>query len=175
VAHVQRGFVTSEDPRYLELTEVERETRLLAYGDVLVVEGHANSMEIGRAAMFQGLDEPTTYQTHLFRVRPDVDQLLPKFLLYVLNSEQVQRHWNAICNTSSGLNTINRRNPRNLLIQFPDTTEQRKILEALETGESSVSASEQKLFALQRVKKSLLQNLLTGNIRLPPDTSIPNH
>jgi type I restriction enzyme S subunit len=167
VAHVQRGVVSSEDPRYLELSETERETRLLVRGDVLVVEGHANSLEIGRAAMFEGFDEPTTYQNHLFRVRPDVQQLLPKFLLYVLNFERVKRHWNAICNTSSGLNTINRRNLRNLLIQFPDTAEQRYILDALEAGESSVAASEQKLVALQQVKKSLLQNLLTGKIRIP--------
>lgn len=170
VAHVQRGFVTSEDPRYLEMPKAERETRLLAHGDVLVVEGHANSMEIGRAAMFTGFDEPITYQNHLFRVRPDVDHLLPKFLLFVLNSERAQRHWNAICNTSSGLNTINRRNLRNLLIQFPATTEQKSILDALETGERSVSASEQKLFALHQVKKSLLQNLLTGKLRIPPTT-----
>lgn len=117
--------------------------------------------------MFEGLDEATTYQNHLFRVRSDAEQLLPKFLLYILNSERVQRHWNAICNTSSGLNTINRRNLRNLLIQFPDTTEQRNILDALEAGERSVFASEQKLFTLLQVKKSLLQNLLTGKIRIP--------
>jgi type I restriction enzyme S subunit len=65
------------------------------------------------------------------------------------------------------LNTINRRNLRNLLIQFPDITEQRNILDALDTGERSVSAGEQKLIALQQVKKSLLQNLLTGKIRIP--------
>lgn len=168
VAHVQRGAVSHEDQRYLELSETERETRLLAHGDVLVVEGHANSMEIGRAAMFEGLDEPTTFQNHLFRVRADIQQILPKFLLYVLNSERVQRHWNAICNTSSGLNTINRRNLRNLLVQFPDTIEQqRAVLDALETSEESVTTCEQKLSALQQVKKSLLQNLLTGKIRIP--------
>jgi len=167
VAHIQRAIVSSEEPRYLELSEVERETRLLAHGDLLVVEGHANSFEIGRTAMFEGFDEPTTYQNHLFRVRSDVQQLLPKFLLYVLNSERVQRHWSAICNTSSGLNTINRRNLRNLLVQFPETTEQRRILDSLEAGESSVTASEQKLIALHQVKKSLLQNLLTGKIRIP--------
>lgn len=167
VAHIQRGLVTSEDPRYLELSAAERETRLLIHGDVLVVEGHANPMEIGRAALFTGFDEPTTFQNHLFRIRPHIEQLLPKFLLYILNSTRVQRRWNAICNTSSGLNTINRRNLRNLLIQFPDTKEQRNILDALEVGERSVSTSKQKLLALQQVKNSLLHNLLTGKIRLP--------
>ena len=128
VAHVQRGAISNEDPRYLELSDQERKHRLLETGDVLVVEGHASSMEIGRAALFEDQGQPTTFQNHLFRVRADRDQVLPKFLLHVLNSERVQRHWNAVCNTSSGLNTINRRNLRNVLIQYPDTTEQHPSL-----------------------------------------------
>ncbi len=167
VAHVQRGKVSSDDPRYLELFPGERETRLLNNGDLLVVEGHANSCEIGRAAMFMGFDEPVTYQNHLFRIRPDTSQLLPKFLLYILNSVRMQIHWNAICNTSSGLNTINRRNLRNILIQFPDVDEQMEILSVLEGCEMSVGFCIEKLAALENVKKSLLQNLLTGKIRIP--------
>ena len=61
VAHVQRGSISNDDPRYLELTEEERKTRLLETDDVLVVEGHANSLEIGRAAMFEDQGEPTTF------------------------------------------------------------------------------------------------------------------
>lgn len=167
VAHVQRGAVTAEDPRYLELSSVERETRLLSDGDILVVEGHANPLEIGRAGMFADIGEPTTFQNHLFRVRATPDRLLPKFLLHILNSVRMQKHWNAICNTSSGLNTINRRNLRNVLIQFPDIDEQREILETLDASESCVDACVSKLEALEGVKKSLLQNLLTGQIRIP--------
>ncbi|MCK9588039.1 MAG: restriction endonuclease subunit S [Terrimicrobiaceae bacterium] len=92
---------------------------------------------------------------------------LPEFLLYVLNSTRVQRHWNSICNTSSGLNTINRRNLRNLLIQVPEKREQEEILAALQTSEQSVTATQTKLAALEALKKSLLQNLLTGRIRIP--------
>jgi type I restriction enzyme, S subunit len=170
VAHVKREAISNEDPRYLELLPAERDTRLLTYGDVLVVEGHANSLEIGRAAMFEGFDEPTTFQNHLFRIRPNRSQLLPKFLLYLLNSERVQKHWNAICNTSSGLNTINRRNLRNLQVQFPDASEQKKILSVLEASEKCVFSFVDKLTALKALKKSLLQNLLIGKIRIPEGT-----
>ncbi len=169
VAHVQRGAISDEDARYLELSDAERKHRLLETGDVLVVEGHASSMEIGRAAMFGDRGEPTTFQNHLFRVRADKSQVLPKFLLHVLNSERVQRHWNAVCNTSSGLNTINRRNLRNVLIQHPDTTEQQNIIDALDAAERNVAQAIVKTRAVEEVKHSLLQNLLTGKIRIPEE------
>lgn len=169
VAHVQRGAISDEDARYLELSDAERKHRLLETGDVLVVEGHASSMEIGRAAMFEDRGEPTTFQNHLFRVRADKSQVLPKFLLNVLNSERVQRHWNAVCNTSSGLNTINRRNLRNVLIQHPDTTEQQNIIDALDAAERNVAQAIVKARAVEEVKHSLLQNLLTGKIRIPEE------
>jgi len=167
VAHVQRGSISSDDPRYLELTEDERKTRLLEPGDILVVEGHANSMEIGRAAMFEDMGVETTFQNHLFRVRADANLILPKFLLHILNSERVQRYWNAVCNTSSGLNTINRRNLRNVLIPHPGTTEQQEIVDALDAAEQNVARLAIRAQALEEVKRSLLQNLLTGKIRIP--------
>jgi type I restriction enzyme, S subunit len=167
VAHVQRGAISRDDPRYLELSEEERKTRLLEAGDVLVVEGHASSMEIGRAAMFENRGEATTFQNHLFRVRADGNQIHPKFLLHILNCERVQRRWNAVCNTSSGLNTINRRNLRNLLIQRPALDEQRNIIKTLDAAEGSAASLVQKVAALEKVKRALLQNLLTGLIRIP--------
>lgn len=167
VAHVQRGVITAEDARYLELSDDERKTRLLQAGDILVIEGHASSMEIGRAAMFEDWGIATTFQNHLFRVRADRAQILPKFLLHILNSERVQRHWNAVCNTSSGLNTINRRNLRNVLIQHPGTTEQQEIIDALEAAEQNMAQLSMRVNALEEVKRSLLQNLLTGTIRIP--------
>ena len=170
VAHVQRGSVSSDDPRYLELSDEERKTRLLEAGDILVVEGHANSMEIGRAAIFEDTGIETTFQNHLFRVRADVNLIQPKFLLHILNSERVQRYWNAVCNTSSGLNTINRRNLRNVLIPHPDTHEQQEVVDALDAAEQNVARLEIRVQALDELKRSLLQNLLTGKIRIPEGT-----
>lgn len=171
VAHVQRGTISADDARYLELLDEERKTRLLVPGDILVVEGHANSMEIGRAAMFQDIGEPTTFQNHLFRVQADKGKILPKFLLHVLNSERVQRHWNAVCNTSSGLNTINRRGLRNVPIQHPNTTEQQEIIDTLDLAEQAVKQMSQKLDAFQEMKRSLLENLLTGRTRVAEEVA----
>ena len=168
VAHVQRGAVSNEDPP-LSRTLETRSAKLACSKPETCSwsRGHANSMEIGRAAIFEDQGVETTFQNHLFRVRADRAQILPRFLLHVMNSERVQRHWNAVCNTSSGLNTINRRSLRNLLIQHPDTDEQQEIIDMLDAVEKSIAELARKAQAIEEIKRSLLENLLTGKVRIP--------
>ncbi|MEM3421923.1 MAG: restriction endonuclease subunit S, partial [Candidatus Hadarchaeum sp.] len=166
VVNVQRDYIDLTEERYLELWPSEVPSRLLEKGDILVVEGHANSSEIGRAAMVDEKTKGMTFQNHLFRVRVNTDELIPAFLLYSLNCERVRRHWNAICNTSSGLNTINRRQLRRLEIPKPPHSEQEEIVSLIEASKATVKNCEGKLRSLEKLKKSLLQNLLTGKVRV---------
>jgi restriction endonuclease S subunit len=46
--------------------------------------------------------------------------------------------------------------------------EQEKMIDALQSAEKQETAVSEKVEALQQIKKSLLQNLLTGKIRIPP-------
>ena len=75
----------------------------------------------------------------------DRKQILPKFLLHVLNSERIQRHWNAVCNTSSGLNTINRRNLRNVVVHHPDIDEQQEVIDMLDSAKSNIVEAARKM------------------------------
>jgi type I restriction enzyme S subunit len=54
-----------------------------------------------------------------------------------------------------------------VLIQYPTTTEQQDIIEALDAAEQTVRTLETRVRAIEEVKRSLLQNLLTGKIRIP--------
>lgn len=166
VVNVQRGSVSIDEPRFLELWKSEVPKKLLRAGDIVVVEGHANSGEIGRAAMIQPEQDGLTYQNHLFRVRLTGEGVCRDFLLHALNAEYARRHWNAVCNTSSGLNTINRRQLRRLLIPQPKPDEQAKIVEMIALSEKAISTVRSKVTAVERLKQSLLQNLLTGRVRL---------
>lgn len=172
VVNVQRDYIDLTEERYLELWPSEVPSRLLEKGDILVVEGHANSSEIGRAAMVDEKTKGMTFQNHLFRVRVNTDELIPAFLLYSLNCERVRRHWNAICNTSSGLNTINRRQLRRLEIPKPPHSEQEEIVSLIEASKATVKNCEGKLRSLEKLKKSLLQNLLTGKVRVNMEAQV---
>jgi len=172
VVNVQRDHIDLTEERYLELWPSEVPSRLLKKSDILVVEGHANSSEIGRAAMVNEQTEGMTFQNHLFRVRVKTDEMIPAFLLYSLNCERVRRHWNAICNTSSGLNTINRRQLRRLEIPKPPRAEQEEIVTLIEASKATIRSCEGKLDALAKLKKSLLQNLLTGKVRVKMEAQV---
>jgi type I restriction enzyme S subunit len=167
VIHVQRERLDLAEVRYLEVFPNELPDALLEEGDILVVEGHANAAEIGRAALATREVSGFAYQNHIFRIRLLPDAKLDRlFLLGVLNSERIRRHWVATCNTSSGLNTINRRALRKLLIQRPPTDEQEEMAELLSTANETINACESELQAINRLKRSLLQNLLIGRVRV---------
>jgi type I restriction enzyme S subunit len=85
-----------------------------------------------------------------------------------LNSARIRRHWVATANTSSGLNTINRTALRRLILPVPEPTEQDAIIARLEGAEVVVTTLQNQLIAARRLKQSLLQNLVTGKIRLKP-------
>jgi len=167
VINVQRERLDLTEVRYMEVFPHEIPDALLDDGDIVVVEGHANASEIGRAALITPQAAGFAYQNHLFRIRmlADVD-LNRLFLLGVLNSERVRRHWAATCNTSSGLNTINRRGLRRLLIQIPKPEEQRKIAELLTNANDNIDACRAEVHSLDRLVCSLLQNLLSGRVRV---------
>ena len=167
VVNVQRERIDLTEIRHLELRDSEIPGKLLREGDIVAVEGHANSSEIGRAAMVTSEADGMAYQNHLFRIRlrPDVD-FNSNFLLGCLNSERVRRHWNATANTSSGLNTINRRGLRKLRIPQPQRGEQDDIVALVAAANSGIRAVEDELLAVRRLKTSLLQNLLTGKVRI---------
>ena len=169
VINVHRGRIDLTEVRHLEMRGNEAETKRIAAGDIMVIEGHANSAEIGRAALATKLEEGMSFQNHLFRIRVcDTKQMSPRFLVRALNSARIRRHWVATANTSSGLNTINRTALRRLILPVPKPAEQDVIIERLETAEAVVTALNAQLLAARRVKQSLLQNLLTGKLRLKP-------
>jgi len=58
--------------------------------------------------------------------------------------------------------------PRWFIMPPPD--EQRAIAERIDAFHDLIRAKESKITALQRLKKSLMQNLLTGRMRLPAET-----
>lgn len=167
VINVHRGRIDLTEVRHLEMRGREAETKRIAPGDIMVIEGHANSAEIGRAALATKREEGMSFQNHLFRIRvADTEQMRPRFLVRALNSARIRRHWVATANTSSGLNTINRTALRRLILPVPTPTEQDVIIEKLEAAEAVVTALRNQLTAARRVKQSLLQSLLTGKIRL---------
>lgn len=162
VANVQRAFIKLDDIAELEAEEAEFAARQLRLDDLLIVEGHADPMQIGRCARVPAGAVGMAFQNHLYRLR--TRGVLPAFADLWLNSERVRRYWQSRCATSSGLNTINQRMLRAVPIPVPPPDEQKRIAELSEAADASIAAIERTVAAHERLKRGLMQVLLTGKV-----------
>jgi type I restriction enzyme S subunit len=165
VANFQRDSLDLSDVQELEADDSEFGPRVLQVDDLLVVEGHADRMQIGRCARVTTEASGMTFQNHLFRLRTK-GAVLPAFATLWLNSAYAQRFWNARCATSSGLNTINQRTLKKLRLAVPPKSEQQAISQLAEQQRKHVDALAGRHAQLEILRNSLLNDLLTGRVRL---------
>lgn len=165
VANVQRDSLDLQDVQELEASDTEFAPRVLKPDDLLIVEGHADRMQIGRCARVTEDAEGMTFQNHLFRLRAN-GAVIPYFGCLWLNSAYAQRYWNARCATSSGLNTINQRMLKRLIIPVPPEPEQQVIVGVIAAQRTHLEALASKHDHLVSLKTSLMHNLLTGKVRV---------
>ena len=129
VANVLRGAIDTTELKSLGVTEAELARTRIRIGDVLMVEGHGNASEVGRAAFVENLPTPSlTHQNHLFRLRPKGARVLGRFLELALNSSHSREYLGRTSNTTSGLNTLNATNVRALPLRIAPPEIQHEIV-----------------------------------------------
>ena len=129
VANVHRGSLDLREIKLLGVTAPELARTRLQAGDLLVVEGHGNAEEIGRAAVWDGSIDTCVHQNDLIRVRLDESRVLPYFAEAYLNSPHGRRHLLRAANTTSGLNTIGTRIVKEAPLAMPPMQLQRLFVD----------------------------------------------
>lgn len=139
----------------------------LLLDDILVSRSNTPEL-VGRSGRYIGTPEIAYYPDLMMRVRVNCDLVSPEFAEMLLQSSNARR-WlkSRASGTSGSMVKIKRRDIMSLPVLLPDTTQQNEIVRAVSAAKGAVIAAENNLSALQQVKKSLLQNLLTGKIRIP--------
>lgn len=166
VVNVQDGRFDLSAIGSIEIKKEELNTDLLQYGDILMTEG-GDRDKLGRGGMWQEEIAPCSYQNHIFRVRVNAEEYKPELFHFLIQTYQAKNYFYAHAKQTSNLCTINSRELKNWPIPIPPIDEQEKMIELLQSAERQEAAIEEKVAALQQLKKSLLQNLLTGKIRIP--------
>ena len=103
---------------------------LLCAGDVLIVEGHANPLQIGRACVWRNQIPRMLHQNHVIRARCR-DLHHPDYLCAIVNSPHGQRYFRSQTKTSSGLYTINSTVVGNYRFPLPPPSVQHSIVDRL--------------------------------------------
>ncbi|MFG6104863.1 restriction endonuclease subunit S [Leptothoe sp. EHU-05/26/07-4] len=110
VANVYRDRLVLDEIKMIRVTPSEIKRTQLEKGDLLIVEGHGNSEEIGRSSVWDGSISNCTHQNHLIRVRVNPTKAEPNYVSAFLNSSGGRRQLKRFGKTTSGLNTISASN-----------------------------------------------------------------
>jgi type I restriction enzyme S subunit len=134
-------------------------------GDVLFTRTSETPDEIGMASVV--LDEPnqTVFSGFVLRGRPKNKRLLDQFKAYCFRSKYVRSQIVAKASYTTRALT-NGRILAGVVLPVPDVEEQAAITAILRDMDAEIAALEAKLAKARQLKQGMMQELLTGRIRL---------
>lgn len=141
----------------------ELENYKLVYGDILF--SHINSLDhIGKVAQYLG--EQELYHGMnllLLRVSEYADS---RFLYYWLTSTQARQKVRSLARQAVNQASINTTELKTLEMLFPPLPEQTAIAEILSEMDAEILALEERRKKTAGIKQGMMQELLTGRVRL---------
>ncbi|KAF5091714.1 N-6 DNA Methylase [anaerobic digester metagenome] len=159
VANVQREHIDLSEIKNIRCSETEILKYALMQGDVLIVEGHADVNEIGRAAIWTSSDKTILHQNHIIRVRCSLE-ILPEYLCIYVNSQHGCAYIRSHAKSSSGLHTINSTVVKNLPIPVPSLLNQKEFIHKIEEYDRIIKASNDLKESLQKVLAEFIKGVI---------------
>jgi type I restriction enzyme, S subunit len=159
------GYFTTRDFKRIRVKPDDVEAYSVQAGDLLV--NRVNSIPfLGKVVFVDEVVEFTVFESNMMRLRFETSELSQYIALYLSVPAVKKRIW-AMGRPAVAQLSINQRDVGKFLVALPIKEERAEIIGAIEAAKDAETAAGEKLAALEIVKKSLLQNLLTGKIRIP--------
>jgi type I restriction enzyme S subunit len=139
----------------------------LQLGDVLFNNTNSTDL-VGKAAIFEGFDEPVVFSNHFTRLRTLDDLLSPSFLALWLRKQWQDRLFANICNRWIGQSAVQRDKLLALKIPLPPLPEQQRIAailnEQMAAVEHARKSIQEELAAINALPAALLRRAFSGEL-----------
>lgn len=145
----------------MTIPQHELADKLVRTGDLLVCEGG----EIGRAAIWNGEISPMSFQNHLHRLRPLVNEVAPRFYVYFLQSAFTQLGLFEGVGNDTTIPNLSRNRLAALDVPQPPPGEQHAITAALARVRSAIKIHDRSGAASQQLKRAAMRELFTRGLR----------
>lgn len=135
-------------------------------GDILFAKITPCS-ENGKVAYIEHIDSEVGFASTEFIVFQPTDNVNGRFVYLLLASENVHRLAISLMEGTTGRQRIPWKIFRNrIFVPMPEKDEQTEIVNRLVLFDKQITDKKLKIATLERLKKSLMQNLLTGRVRV---------
>jgi len=165
VANVQDAYLDLSEVKTIHVSRRDVERHRLRHGDVLLTEG-GDLDKLGRGDMWRGQIEVCLHQNHVFAVRTDSSILLPEFFGMQASGAYGKRYFLGCAKQTTNLASINSTQLKQFPVLLPPIPEQERMVATLMAARDEEAGIEAALNQLDLMKRGLMQDLLTGRVRV---------
>ena len=170
VTNIQKELDLSEELYLQGVSEKDKKEKAVSKDWSIAVSSNGNRKRIGNAVFIKD-DTDYLFASFLTAFKPkDNSDILPDYFFRWLTSHNVQERITSVSEGTTGLGNLDIRYLRNIDIYFPEKQEQSAIAAILSKVDEAIASVQVSIAAAERLKKSLMQNLLTG--RMKPDGTL---
>ena len=140
--------------------------QVIMVGDILICMANGSKSLVGKSA-FYSIDDGYKYTFGAFMgVYRASDNVNRQYVHYLMNTEWYRRYIDLVL-AGSSINNLKPSHVDQINFAFPDIKEQSAIATILSDMDNELQALTQKLDKARALKQGMMQQLLTGKIRLP--------
>ncbi|WP_421302591.1 restriction endonuclease subunit S [Aeromonas veronii] len=140
--------------------------QVIMVGDILICMANGSKSLVGKSA-FYSIDDGYKYTFGAFMgVYRASDNVNRQYVHYLMNTEWYRRYIDLVL-AGSSINNLKPSHVDQISFAFPDIKEQSAIATILSDMDNELQALTQKLDKARALKQGMMQQLLTGKIRLP--------
>jgi len=160
--HVLWDRVDCSDLEYMDFAAEERVKFALRVDDLLVCEGG----EVGRTAIWRSEVSECFFQKAIHRLRPKDDRIIPQYMLAFMK-RAAERGAFVNLTSQTSIAHLTQEKLAILPVVLPPRIEQERMIAAWSTLDVEQRHNEEFLAKLNQLKSGLMNDLLTGRVRVP--------
>ncbi len=168
VTNIQEKLDLSSELYLKEVKDRNKADKSVSKNWTIAVSSNGNRKRIGNAIFIED-DTDYLFASFLTAFKPKEDSdIIPEYFFYWFSSHVIQERITSVSEGTTGLGNLDIRYLRNMDIEYPDNeAEQQAIATILSKVDEAIKATENGIKAAEKLKRSLMQNLLSG--KLKPD------
>jgi type I restriction enzyme S subunit len=166
IPNIVQGVVNLNDLKYASLSKEDLQRFALQEGDILFVRTNGNPEYVGRCAVFHKLNGIYGFASYLIKAELNIEKLNPDFLILQLSLPSMRTQIRNHAKTSAGQYNINTEGLKSIKVVMPPLRIQNKIISIISSLVDIAEIYNNEKHNAEDVKRGLMQNLLTGKLRV---------
>jgi type I restriction enzyme S subunit len=163
--NVQNSLIQFNDVQYVNHDCVSDE-QILRRDDIVICMANGSKVLVGKTGLYKdSQDARYTFGAFMACFRSSSDQAHAVFIRYLFLTKQYQDYISNLL-AGSSINNLTPKSIESLLFNVPPLKEQEAIAETLTVMDDELEALTEQVSKLRMVKEGMMQDLLTGKVRL---------